>query len=245
MLKLMFQPLILIFFFITPSVFASSQYDKSLFIIMLGGSDVGKSALHGQIIRGKFQEPGQKTIGIELYPVYHQIGRERLKVMVLDTAGKDIYHSITRSYYRRTQGAILVYSVDNVESFKNIKSWAADILKDMDSGSAYGSIGNPEDEKNCLSWKQKNCEQNFPMILVANKMDLDDKFIKISQRDGATLATELNIPFFEVSAKTGYGVKEAFDTIVSMVNKTVCTSASKNNSINLDGQEATQCGCCI
>lgn len=46
------------------------------------------------------------------------------------------------------------------------------------------------------------------VILIGNKADLEER--RVSRDDIEQLASEHNIPFFEVSAKTGLGVEEAF-----------------------------------
>ena len=41
--------------------------------------------------------------------------------MVWDTAGQEQYLSITKSYFRNIDAVVLVYSVNNRESFEKIK----------------------------------------------------------------------------------------------------------------------------
>ena len=46
--------------------------------------------------------------------------------------------------------------------------------------------------------------------LVGNKADVPDESRAVSAEQGAALAAEFGVPFFEASAKTGEGVDEAF-----------------------------------
>ena len=50
------------------------------------------------------------------------------------------------------------------------------------------------------------------IILVGQKCDLIERVI--SEEKGKELADELGIDFFEVSAKTGYNIKELFDYLI-------------------------------
>jgi Ras-related protein Rab-2A len=45
-------------------------------------------------------------------------------LQVWDTAGQESYRSITRSYYKGSIGALLVFDVSRKETFLNIQKWA-------------------------------------------------------------------------------------------------------------------------
>lgn len=40
-----------------------------------------------------------------------------------DTAGQERFDTITKQYYRRAQGVILVYDISNAGSFRHIDKW--------------------------------------------------------------------------------------------------------------------------
>lgn len=68
------------------------------------------------------------------------------RVQIWDTAGQEQFKSITRSYYKNSVCAFLVYDITNRDTFDNIVSWL------------------------------KECEQNSPktilIVLIGNKLDL-------------------------------------------------------------------------
>lgn len=47
----------------------------------------------------------------------------RIKLQLWDTAGQERFRSITKSYYRNSVGALLVYDVCNRSSFEHIPLW--------------------------------------------------------------------------------------------------------------------------
>ncbi len=53
-------------------------------------------------------------------------------------------------------------------------------------------------------------------MLVGNKLDLDKERI-VQQREGSALANKYDIPFIEVSAKTGENIAEAFGKIGQLI----------------------------
>ena len=89
---------------------------------------------------------------------------------------------------------MLVYDVSNMQSFENIEMWRSQFVK-------VGMIVNSE---------------TFPMILVANKTDLDDAR-QVSAYQGQKLATDNgNMLFIETSAKSNNNVEQAFKKIAEI-----------------------------
>lgn len=50
-------------------------------------------------------------------------GEGLLKARIWDTAGQERFRAITRSHYRRADGALLVYDVSDSESFERLGEW--------------------------------------------------------------------------------------------------------------------------
>ena len=51
----------------------------------------------------------------------------QIKLAIWDTAGQERFRTLTPSYYRGGQGAILVYDVTNRETFSKIENWLAEL----------------------------------------------------------------------------------------------------------------------
>ena len=69
----------------------------------------------------------------------------------MNKAGQESFRSITRSYYKGSIGAFLVYDITDKDSFTNLRTW----LEDID---------------NCAS-------ESMVVMLIANKIDLEEKYI--------------------------------------------------------------------
>ena len=110
---------------------------------------------------------------------------KNVKIQLWDTAGKKIYNSILKATFKKSNAVILVYDVTNEDSFTAIKD-RIEIIK--------------------------NNENKAIIALVAQKCDLQDRVI--SEEKGKELADELEIEFFEVSAKNGYNIKELFNYLI-------------------------------
>lgn len=163
-------------------------------IILIGDSSVGKTSLLYQYIDNKFDNSYIATIGVEYKEKYIKFRNNKVLLEIWDTSGQEKFHSMTRSYFRNTSGALYVYDITEKKSFDNIKKWVNDSEK-LDI----------------------NCKK----ILVGNKCDLDDKRV-ISKEELNDFIEEKKIQGFEISAKNGKNVQEAFHNLVAVIlgNKT-------------------------
>ena len=83
-----------------------------------------------QFIDSIFKVDSDPTIGVEFGSKTIKVTDKTIKLQIWDTvpsslpqAGQEAYKSITRSYYRSTVGAILVYDIACRQSFLNLGKW--------------------------------------------------------------------------------------------------------------------------
>jgi len=158
--------------------------ELSFKILIIGDSSVGKSCLALRATKGSFNSLYTPTVGFEFFNFYLKIEEENIKLQVWDTCGQEVYRSLISSFYRNSSLAIIVYSIDNEESFNNIEIWLNELK----------TKGNPD----------------ISIILVGNKVDLEDKR-EVSKEMSNDFCDSHNINyFFETSAKTGFNAKNVF-----------------------------------
>eukprot|EP01116_Phalansterium_solitarium_P000722 TRINITY_DN10572_c0_g1_i1.p2 TRINITY_DN10572_c0_g1~~TRINITY_DN10572_c0_g1_i1.p2 ORF type:complete len:201 (+),score=11.06 TRINITY_DN10572_c0_g1_i1:124-726(+) len=151
--------------------------------IIVGDTAVGKSCLLLQFTDKRFQPIHDLTIGVEFGSRTVTIDNNPVKLQIWDTAGQEKFRSITRSYYRGTTGALLVYDITRRETFDHLAEWLEDCRK-------YSS-------------------SNITIMLIGNKSDLEEKRV-VSKEEGEAFAKANGLYFLEVSAKTAANVDEAF-----------------------------------
>ena len=112
---------------------------------------------------------------------------EKIKVQIWDTAGQERYRNIAKNYFQSSDGFIIVYDISNTESFDKLDYWIEQI--------------------------KTNSQEFAKMILFGNKSDIIEER-KISKEEGEQYAKNNNIHFFEVSAKEGTNVNQAFEYFI-------------------------------
>ena len=106
-----------------------------------------------------------------------------IRIQVWDTAGQESYRAVTRTYYKNSACAIIVYDITNRKSFQDLKFWLNE-CKDM-------------------------CSKDVYIVLVGNKNDLESQRA-ISKDEGKKFAEENNLKFYETSALNGNNIEELF-----------------------------------
>jgi small GTP-binding protein len=69
---------------------------------------------------------------------------------IWDTAGQERFKTITSTYYKASNGVILVYDITEKETFNNIPNWLEEVKKHAGPNAAKLLVGNKcdlEDER--------------------------------------------------------------------------------------------------
>ena len=154
-----------------------AQYDISFKVIVIGDSGVGKSCLTTQAVRNNFEEFYTATVGFEFLTFNMRINNNVLKLQIWDTCGQEVYKSLISNFYRNSSLALILYAINNSDTFKHAETWLHDLK----------SQANP----------------NVRVFLVGNKSDLEDERV-VTKEEGERFKEEKKLDrFIETSAKTG------------------------------------------
>ena len=127
------------------------------------------------------------TVGLEYFIKEEKINGNIIQVKIWDTAGQERYKSLTKNYFRNSDGVIIIYDVSDDYSFEKVHDWIQSIFEYNDS------------------------DKNIKLVLVGNKIDREKR---ISTEQGKNLANLYGIPFFESSAKNNIGINEFMRKII-------------------------------
>jgi Ras-related protein Rab-1A len=203
------------------------EFNLSFKVIVLGNSGVGKTCITNMAIKSKFLESSNTTIGIDYLTLFIQLNDKIIKLQIWDTCGQEMYRSLISGFYKNSSLAVIVYAIDDRNSFKDIENWVKD-LKTMAS-------------------------PDIKIIMIGNKKDLEEERL-VSYEEGKKLADEYKFAeFFETSAKTGDNIKELFLRIASILyadylsyleNSFTSNSTKSTSFLSASGRKKQKSSCC-
>ena len=167
------------------------NYDEKIKIMIIGETKIGKTSLISRYCKNEFFGGAYlSTIGIDFQTKNLTFNNKKIRVQIWDTAGQERYRNIAKNYFQSSDGFIIVYDISNIDSFEKLDYWIEQI--------------------------KTNSQENTKMILFGNKIDLEDQR-QVSKSEGEEYAKKININFFEVSAKEGININEAFEYFIKEV----------------------------
>ena len=129
-----------------------------------------------------------------------------IKLQIWDTCGQEIYKSLISNFYRNSSLAVVIYAIDNKESFNHAENWLNDLKRQA----------NPD----------------VRIFLVGNKADLEDR--KISKEEGEKYKEAQHLDLFmETSAKTGHNARNVLVEAAKILYKDYL-KFDENNKDNED-----------
>jgi len=162
-------------------------------IVVLGDGGVGKSALTLQYVQHNFIDYHDPTIE-DAYQQRTVIDSEPCLLDILDTAGQVEFTAMREQYMRCGEGFIICYSITDRHSFNEAVEYRNLITK-------------------------VRATEEVPVILVANKVDLEQTRRLVETSEGQALATKFGCSFYETSAAHRRHVDDVFHTLVREIRK--------------------------
>lgn len=222
-------------------------YDRSIKVILIGDSKVGKTNILNRLVNNEFNAKHIPSLSLEYYNHSIKINNYIIRMQIWDTAGQEKTNSLISNYYRSAEVAIFVYSINDIKSYNSIQEWYKELINE----------GNEENS-------------NVKKVLLGNKLDLENDR-QVDKNIADTFAKENGFEVFaEITCKNDdqqklYNIGNIFDAIgklfydeFSQSRDTVMTMSSfhyiASNSI-LESKRNTETeskqpekkdgGCCI
>uniref|UniRef100_A0A2C9JD03 EF-hand domain-containing protein n=1 Tax=Biomphalaria glabrata TaxID=6526 RepID=A0A2C9JD03_BIOGL len=164
-------------------------------VVFIGDSGVGKSTIIHRFCHQEFKCNFQATIGVDFQVKTIELKDTIVILQLWDTAGQERYRSLTKTYFRKADGVIVVYDVTTESTFTNVRNWMTSVKEEVEPGTV--------------------------IMLLGNKLDMaeDDAFRPVKEKDGRLLAEDTDMLFYETSAKSGINIKEAMDAFTSLLQE--------------------------
>ncbi|CAF2882977.1 unnamed protein product [Rotaria sp. Silwood2] len=193
--------------------------DRMFKIAFIGDSGVGKTSFIQRFCTDNFKDTFSATIGIDLQVKMINIDSRIIALQLWDTAGQERFRSITKQYFRKADGVILVYDVTSEVTFRNVRGWMTSV--------------------------RESAEDDCVVALVGNKTDLcdDDEKRPVKYKDGAKLADEYGCLFFESSARLGTSIVEIMEAIARLMQEKDDKQRKGENVVDISSKKKKR-SCC-
>ena len=174
-------------------------------IITIGDGNVGKTSIIRRYVYNVFDPLNTATIGVSFSfkDVTLQNGKT-IKLKLVDTAGQEKYKSVTKSYFKNTDGVLFVFDYNDEKSFENISNWIE-------------------------IFEENNNKDTILRFLIGNKSDLEQKITKDSINN--FLNQQKNKYKFEsTSALENVNIDKVFQELAEDLYKIYLPSTNKRQS---------------
>lgn len=91
--------------------------------ILIGASNVGKSALFVRYLYNKYISEHQQTVGVDFGEKKIIYDDDEYKIQIWDTAGQERFEAVTKAFYRNTHCVMYCFSLADRESFNRIPQY--------------------------------------------------------------------------------------------------------------------------
>ncbi|KAJ4495101.1 small GTPase superfamily [Lentinula edodes] len=157
-------------------------------VVVLGAGGVGKSALTVRFIQDIFVENYDPTIEEE-YRRSISVDGTLTTLEVLDTAGLEQFTSLNEVYIKAGKGFILVFSLTQEASLKEVDHLRKQIIRIKGEAGA------------------------IPIVVVGTKLDLVNER-EVHRNTIQALASRWKLPFYETSSKRNWHISDVFEDLV-------------------------------
>ncbi|MEN2496995.1 MAG: hypothetical protein MHMPM18_001445 [Marteilia pararefringens] len=195
-------------------------------ILVIGNPNVGKTQILNGFHNEKFSQHSTATIGVEYKYRELTVDDKNIRVNTWDTAGQERFKSISTSYFRNTDGCIIVYDLTDQASFTALNNWLQLLRENEDS----------------------QCPVS--VMIVGNKSDLLTDLTECS-KPGMQYALQNNFLYHITSALDKSSIESAFNSLIrhmivadDKLNKEKIDNAREiMKTINMMPVEKTNCLC--
>ena len=182
----------------------SEKIEEIIKLIIIGSVSVGKTSLLIRYATGKFQNILKSTSTPSYIPKTKMVNNILYEIRLWDTAGQEKYRSLTKIFIKDAKIALLVYAIDDENSFKDLDMWL-NIVKEVNN------------EKIILG-------------IAANKADLYDK-AKVTDEQGKQYAKKIGASWSSTSSlQDDNGIDGLVDELLEKYLKIKGNNGNTNES---------------
>ncbi|AWP08802.1 putative EF-hand calcium-binding domain-containing protein 4B-like [Scophthalmus maximus] len=159
-----------------------SPPDRLFKIVLVGNSSVGKTSLLRRFCDDSFHPGTSATVGIDYSVKTITVDSSQVALQLWDTAGQERYRSITKQFFRKADGVVVMYDITDKQSFTAVRQWLTSV--------------------------KEGAGEDIPIMLLGNKTDKEIER-QVQKGVGERLAKDCQMTLYECSACSGQNVLES------------------------------------
>ena len=165
---------------------SNSSQIENYKIVIIGDQHVGKTSILSRYKYEVIETAYAPTVGIDFLTKNVFLEDTTIRLIMWDTAGQERFKSLIPSYLKNANCIILTYDISNKTTFTSLNKWYTD--------------------------SKEYVNENTLFVVCGNKIDLKRA---VTKKEAEDFSNQNNIPIFvEVSAMTGEGINDLFNSIV-------------------------------
>ena len=177
----------------------------------LGDSKIGKTSILERYVNKTFKDNYLVTIGMDIRIKRLTINDNNIDIHVTDTAGQERFRSISKMSYKRSDGILVGFALNDEKTFESVSYWIDQI------------------------YENKGKNSDVSVVLFGNKCD-DKEHIVVKEEEINKIKNQYNLQYFETSAKENINVKELFEHLIkiTIVNKGLLKNFGLKENASID-----------
>ncbi|XP_064200566.1 EF-hand calcium-binding domain-containing protein 4B-like [Anguilla rostrata] len=195
----------------------ASTPDRLFKIVLVGNSSVGKTSLLRRFCDDCFYPGTSATVGIDYSVKTLIVENSKVALQMWDTAGQERYRSITKQFFRKADGVVVMYDITSVHTFTAVRQWLTSI--------------------------QEGAGETIPIMLLGNKTDKENAR-EVQERLGDKLAKDSQLIFYECSALSGHNVMESMVHLARILKAQEDREKEKTVQLLQESPSNTKRSCC-
>lgn len=215
------------------------NYDYKCELIVIGDSTVGKTSLissynsnvenETEIVESLNKNSNKNknhlaqvaTVGVDYITKDITINGKVIRTKIWDTAGQERYRALTDNFVKNANGVILVYDINNLSTFLDLKYW--------------------------IQYINLKANKNVKKILIGNKIDLERL---VQEEDAHIFAETFGLKYYETSVKNKCKIiNESFNWLIKDIfesgilppnldkNRKICDNSDKIKKTKKDNKK--------
>ncbi len=161
-------------------------------VCVFGDSAVGKTSLVDRYLTNEFHENIQATLGATIHIKFIEVVNGKITLQIWDFGGHKNFMFLIPSYARGSSGAVFMFDLTKHKSLENLNDWLLEFSK---------------------------VTRIIPLILVGNKLDLEQERICTKEEALNTMKSHNFVNYIECSAKTGDNIQMVFESLTLEILK--------------------------